>query len=96
MTRKVENFTEGDPEKDRRWRNSGRSAGELPADRRGEAGAYRGIDCHIKIPSGLDYFKEIAVMNDFVEKIKNGAISAQKKYGVLASLTIAQACLGLV
>lgn len=32
-------------------------------------------------------------MNAFIEKIKDGAISAQKKYGVLASLTIAQAIL---
>lgn len=32
-------------------------------------------------------------MNAFIEKIKDGAIAAQKKYGVLASLTIAQAIL---
>ena len=32
-------------------------------------------------------------MNAFIAKIKDGAISAQKKYGVLASLTIAQAIL---
>ncbi len=32
-------------------------------------------------------------MNVFVEKIKDGAIAAQKRYGVLASLTIAQAIL---
>nr|AIA89463.1 glucosaminidase [uncultured Clostridium sp.] len=32
-------------------------------------------------------------MNDFVARIKDGAISAQKKYGVLSSLTIAQAIL---
>lgn len=32
-------------------------------------------------------------MNEFLEKIKVGAISGQKKYGVLASLTMAQAAL---
>ena len=32
-------------------------------------------------------------MNAFIEKIKDGAIETQKKYGVLASLTIAQAIL---
>jgi flagellum-specific peptidoglycan hydrolase FlgJ len=32
-------------------------------------------------------------MNSFLEKIKAGAISGQKKYGVLASLTMAQAVL---
>lgn len=32
-------------------------------------------------------------MNEFLEKIKDGAMSAQKRYGVLASLTMAQAVL---
>ena len=32
-------------------------------------------------------------MNDFIDRISAGAVEAQKKYGVLASLTIAQAIL---
>ena len=32
-------------------------------------------------------------MNEFIEKIKDGAMETQRKYGVLASLTIAQAIL---
>jgi flagellum-specific peptidoglycan hydrolase FlgJ len=32
-------------------------------------------------------------MNAFIIKIKDGAIAAQKKYSILASLTIAQAIL---